>query len=49
VSHLTYRAMTTTFRMSRFSLFLGSTTNPSRVEKVQPPKKEAQNKNCRKN
>lgn len=45
----TYRAMMTTFRMSRSSLFLWSATNPSRVAKVQAQNRQAQNTNCRKN
>jgi hypothetical protein len=39
----------TTINMSRSSLFLGSTTNPSRVEKVQAQNIKPQNTNCRKN
>jgi hypothetical protein len=45
----THRTMITIFRISRFSWFLGSTTNPSRVEKVQEQNREVQNTNCRKN
>ena len=39
----------TIFRMSISPRFLGSATNPSRVEKIQTQDREVQNTNCRKN
>ena len=39
----------TIFMMSTSLLFLGSTTNTSRVEKVQAENRQVQNTNCRKN
>ena len=45
----THRAMTTIFAMSISPWFLGSATNPSRVEKIQAQDREVQNTNCTKN
>ena len=45
----THRATMTIFKMSMSPWFLGSATNPSRVEKVQAQDREVQNTNCRKN
>jgi len=45
----THRITMTIFGMSTSPRFLGSATNPSRVEKVQAQDREVQNTNCRKN
>jgi len=43
------RTTMTIFKISISPWFLGSATNPSRVEKVQAQNREVQNTNCRKN